>query len=500
MTGKKKSFLAHAAVYGIGSFLVQGASIILLPLYTRCLTPAEYGVLEILNRIGQVIVICLMVNGIRMATLTFFCQANDEREREQTAVTVSLFLLMIIFGCGALVACFADYIGPLVGIDSPTLLVFGVLAVLIEATTIIPLALMQARVESGYYVCTTLAMCVCRIGLTIIAVAALGWGILGILAASAFTAGAFGGVLTLRECLRGSFRPDWSRLRDIAKFAIPFVPGGLCFFVLHSGDRFFLMRSVGAEQLGLYALGYKLAVAVGMFSSTPLHRVWGARMYDIFEAPDAPTIIGRVYTRILAAYLFVAVCLCTLQDEVITLLGSPEYAGATAVLAPLVLACLFLNGADLMDSAFYVRRRTSLKPWIAAASTVVILGLYAWLIPQYGAQGAAYATLFGFLFHAIVTLAVSQRVFPVQYEFARLAGMLGLAIAIVIMARWVGSGLGTIPAKLALCAAWPVLLWSTGLISNQEKRWAITAIQRARTCLRRETAGDAVGTTPSTAD
>lgn len=500
MTGKSKSFLANAAVYGLGTFLVQGVSIILLPLYTRYLTPAEYGVLEILSRIGQVIVICLMVNGIRMATLTFFCQANDEREREQTAVTVSLFLLMIILGCGALVACFADYIGPLVGIDSPTLLVFGILAVLIEATTIIPLALMQARVESVYYVCTTLAMCIFRIGLTIVAVAVLGWGIFGILAASGLTAGVFGGALTLRECIRGSFQPNWGRLRDIARFALPFVPGGLCFFVLHSGDRFFLVRSVGAAELGLYALGYKLAVAVGMFSSTPLHMVWGARMYKVFEEPDAPAMIGRVYTRILAAYLFVGIGLCMVQDELIAVLGSPEYAGATAVLAPLVLAYFFLNGADLMDSAFYVRRRTSLKPWIAAASTVVILGLYAWLIPQYGAQGAAYATLLGFLFHAIVTLAVSQRVFPVQYEFARLAGMLGLAIAIVIMARWVGSGLGTIPAKLALCAAWPVILWSAGLISSQEKRWVVASIQRARALLRRQPAGDAVGTTPSTAD
>lgn len=500
MTSKGKSFLTHAAVYGIGMFAVQAASVILLPLYTSYLSPAEFGVLEILNRIGEVVVICLTVNGIRMAVLTFFCQAQEEREREQIAVTVSLFMLLIIMVCGALVLCFAGPLAASMGIDSRTLLVFGVVTVLIDAIAIMPLAFMQARLQSIQYVCTTLAMCVCRITLAIVAVAVMGWGIWGILASSAVTSGVIGGGLTVRECLKGSIRPNWSRFVEIARYAAPFVPGGLFFFMLHNGDRFFLVRTVGAEQLGLYALGYKLAVAVGMFSSTPLHMVWGARMYKTFEEPEAPAVIGRVYTRILAAYLFVGIGLCMFQDEVVALLGSPEYAGATAVLAPLVLAYFFLNGADLMDSAFYVRRRTGLKPWIAAVSTAVMLGLYVWLIPQYGAQGAAYATLGGFFFHAVATYAVSQRVFPVRYEFVRTAGMLGLAIALVFAAKCFGSGLATVPAKLALCAVWPVLLWMSGIMTEEEKRWILAAIQRGRVRLRGVPPNDTVATPAKTAD
>ncbi len=50
-----RSFLKHAAVYGFGTLLLQAASVVLLPLYTRYLTPADYGTLEILNRVGQVL-------------------------------------------------------------------------------------------------------------------------------------------------------------------------------------------------------------------------------------------------------------------------------------------------------------------------------------------------------------------------------------------------------------------------------------------------------------
>ncbi len=500
MASKGKSFLTHAAVYGIGLFVLRAASVVLLPLYTNYLSPAEFGMLEILNRIGEVVVICLTVNGIRMAVLTFYSQAQEEREREQIAVSVSLFLLLVMLGCGTLAACFSGFLAPLVGIDNPTLLVFGVVTVLIEAFTIMPLAFMQARLQSVRYVCTALTICVCRIGLAVIAVAVLGWGIWGVLASSAVTSSVIGGVLTLRECLKGSFRFNFRRFMEIARFAAPFVPGGLCFFVLHSGDRFFLVRSVGTEELGLYALGYKLAVAVGMFSSSPFHMVWSARMYDTFEEPNAPTTVGRIYARILAAFLFVGLGLCILQHELITILGSREYAGATAFIGPLVLACFFAKAADLMDSAFYVKRRTGLKPWIALASMLVMLTLYALLIPQFGALGAAYATLGGFVFHAATTYVVSQRVFVVRHEFFRIAGMLALAVALVYAARWFGTGLTTIPAKLALCAAWPVLLWTLGVVTDDEKRWAASAFQRVCSRPHRAMAGDAVGPTANTTD
>lgn len=485
MTDKNKSFLTHAVVYGLGMFLIQGVSVILLPLYTSYLTPAEFGVLEILNRIGEVVVICLTVNGIRMAILTFFCQAHDEREREQIAITVGLFLLTIIAGCAVLVCCFAGLLAPLVGIENPRLLMFGVVTVLIEAVAIMPLAFMQARVQSVQYVCTTLAMCVCRIGLAIIAVAVLGWGIWGVLASSAVTSGVFGGVLTLRECLKGSLRPDLSKLVEVARFAAPFIPGGLCFFVLNSGDRFFLVRSVSADEIGLYALGYKLAVAVGMFSATPLHMVWGARMYKVFEEPDAPRTIGRVYTRILAVYLLVGLGLCACKSELIALLGSAEYAGATAIVGPVVLGYYFFALVSLLDSAFYVCRRTALKPWIAFVATVLILALYALLIPRYGAMGAAYATVGGFFCYAVVTFVVAQRVFPIRLEIGRIAGMLVLAIAAAVMAEWMGTGPMALVGKFALVCAWAMSLWLTGLISDDEKAYAVDRIRWVGSLLRK---------------
>lgn len=470
-----KPFFRHVLVYGLGTLALQAASIVLLPLYTNYLAPSEYGVLEILYRMGDVLTICLMANGISLAAMTFYRQAKEEKDRERIASTVTLFLLAVLLSGGLLALAWAEQLAGLMRIENTSLLVFGILAALLQTTTAVPLTLMQARIESGKFVCATLAMFFCRVTLTVIAVAVLGWGVWGILGASIVTSSSFGLVLTMRECAKGSFRPDMKQMRDVVRFALPFVPGGLCFFVLHNGDRFFLVRYAGAEELGLYALGYKLATAVSMFAFVPLFKVWSAKMYDVFERPNAPLILGKTFTRMLAAYLFTGLALVVLKDVIVTVLGSPEYFRATVVIGPLVLGYYFLTASTLMDAAFYVRRRTGLKPWIALASTLVILVLYAWLIPRFGALGAAWATLGGLCFHAVLTLIVSQRVFRVRYEPARLAAMLGLAIALALASRCLGASLMSIPGKLALCALWPVLLWVGGVVSDEEKSLVLDA-------------------------
>jgi O-antigen/teichoic acid export membrane protein len=311
-------------------------------------------------------------------------------------------------------------------------------------------------------------------------VAIFHWGIWGIFGASAVTSAIFGIALTGRELARGGIRFDSTRLLEVLRFAAPFVPGGLCYFVLQNGDRFFLMRYAGADALGLYALGNRLASVVAVFTVGPLYKVWSARMYDAFEMPHATALVGRVFTRILAAYVFVAVGLCLFCNDAIALLGSPAYARATDVVRPCVLAGLFLSAASLMDAAFYVRRRTGLKPWIMGGAMIVTVGFYAWLIHPFGAMGAAYAALGGCIFLAAATWAVSQRVFLVRYEYGRLFAMLATAIALVLLtAEHLGVGGINIPIKLAVWAVWPAVLWGAGLISKDEKAIIVTGVRRA---------------------
>src|SRR5437868_15550664 len=83
----KQAFVKHAAAYGMANLLVQAGGFLLLPIYIRCLSPSEYGVLEVLGRLAETVGTCLLFGGFRQALLTFYQQSEDEQGRRRVVST-----------------------------------------------------------------------------------------------------------------------------------------------------------------------------------------------------------------------------------------------------------------------------------------------------------------------------------------------------------------------------------------------------------------------------
>jgi O-antigen/teichoic acid export membrane protein len=481
-------FLRHAAVYGFGTLVVNACSVFLLPLYLRCLAPAEYGTLEWLRGVGEIVLIFLLFGGLKQALLSYHGQGGSDAERRRAVGSaLALAALVVLVGGGAALLG-GSALGRALDFSAHGLLEATIFVLLLEATSGLLMTSCQARLESGLFMAVTIGQFLVRVGLSIAFVAWFGWGIRGMLLAAGLTAGGTTLLLAGREVALGGLRPDRATLGAMAWFALPFVPGGLGFFLLHSGDRFFLMKYADAAALGLYALGYKLAFSVSQFSRSPLYMVWNTQMHQAAFREDAPDVFGRAFSRILTAYLAVGLGLCLLADEAAVFLGGRLYAGAAPVIPVVVLAYYFLTAADLMDSGFYVSRRTAWKSPITLASTAVMLSLYALLIPGRGAAGAALATLGGFAFHAALTWRVTQRVFPVRYEWRRTGAALALAVAAWLLARLVPTGPLAVPLKAALWPAWVLTLWFAGLVSPAEKQQVRETVAAALNWIRARTA------------
>jgi O-antigen/teichoic acid export membrane protein len=474
-----QSFLRHALIYGLGSVLVQAASFLLLPLYTRCLTPAEYGALEVLNRFGELVVVFLLFGGIRQAALAFHGQSEQAAHRPRVIGTTVVLAGTTALVGGCLMMFFCAPLSRLLDVGSVTLLRLAVWAMILDGMNFVLLVGPQARQESGFFVALTATQFFLRVGCSLIFVVGLGWGVAGVLLASIIASALHAVVLASHQLLRDG-PPDWTRLRAMTGFAVVFLPGGLAFFVLNHGDRFILRKYGGLAEVGTYALGYKLALGVVLFTRASLGTAWNARLYEEARAPDAAAVFGRVFSRCLAAYLWGGVALCLFQDEAVRFLAGGPYAGAAQVIAPVVLAYYFLTAADLMDGAFYLRGRPGLKTLAAVLSTALTCGLYFALIPAWGATGAAYATLGGFAFHAGLTLVLSQRVFAVRYEPQRLVAMVGVAVALWLGSRCLPLTVWAMVLKGLCWLALPPLLWVTGWITAEEKHWVRQRGRRLR--------------------
>ena len=70
----------HSAIYGIGGLVSRVIAVLLLPIYTRYLTPADYGKIETLLALTTVMGLILRA-GITSAFFRFYFDVDDDAGR-----------------------------------------------------------------------------------------------------------------------------------------------------------------------------------------------------------------------------------------------------------------------------------------------------------------------------------------------------------------------------------------------------------------------------------
>src|ERR1022692_3674856 len=95
--------LKSSAIYTCGSLLRQVVSFLMLPIYTRHLTPADYGVVEMMSVVTSVLALIAGTH-IGLATIKFYHSATSENQRR---VVLSTATFTILSGSALVYAAFA---------------------------------------------------------------------------------------------------------------------------------------------------------------------------------------------------------------------------------------------------------------------------------------------------------------------------------------------------------------------------------------------------------
>src|ERR687885_1663240 len=98
MVERLKELLRHSAIYGLGSIVARILAVFLLPLYTRYLTPSDYGLIETLVALSAVLT-ALVAQGMKSAFFRFYF---DSAEEERRLLVVRPAFLYVIAGSARL--------------------------------------------------------------------------------------------------------------------------------------------------------------------------------------------------------------------------------------------------------------------------------------------------------------------------------------------------------------------------------------------------------------
>jgi O-antigen/teichoic acid export membrane protein len=478
-----KRLFNRSAVYAVGLLLLRGMSFLLIPLYTRHLDRAEYGIVAVAASVTALLGVLgpLSLHGA-LARLYFNSESRPERKRiagalwAATLVTaLCLTLLLDLSGAQWTAALLPDvpfhpYIR--LAIWTGFLTSFGQ----------VPLSLLQIQERSGLYVKVTVASTLVTTMCIIWLVVVQGMGARGYVLGAFLGAALMAIPYSVLAAKRSTIGLRWDVTRAAFIYSLPLVPHALAGWVLELSDRALLQRFVSLADLGLYSLGYQLASLLTMVA-TAINLAWIPYMYGVVR--DRPETAASELSRMTTYYTAVLCCLglglALLGGDALRFLTEPEYHPAYQVVPwtalGLLLCGLYLVPANLL----FLKSRTGLLPLVTVAAGLVNVGLLLWLAPRFGIMAGAWATAGGYAMMLLLVWIAARSAFPLPYEYARIGVLLGTGVVIFLAARALALPLNTAGAvtRLALWLAFPLALFLLGFFRSGEREVLRRVIQRA---------------------
>lgn len=198
---------------------------------------------------------------------------------------------------------------------------------------------------------------------------------------------------------------DRSKQVRMMKYAIPLIGSGFAFWGLTAMDKFFLRHLSGFEELGVYAVASSFAGAALVFQSI-FSSVWAPIVYR-WAAKGNETRYIRDVVHYVTISVILIWALVGVFSWVLRYLIPPEYETVPTILLASIGYPLLYTLSEATGIGVSIKRKTKYILFAAIFALVVNLVGNWFLIPLYGAAGAAIASVLAFTTFFIVRTEAS---------------------------------------------------------------------------------------------
>jgi O-antigen/teichoic acid export membrane protein len=469
------------AAYTASSVISKLFAVALLPVYTRHLARADYGAAEVL--LATVVALSIFFRlGIVEALLRFYYRHTDRASQTEVVRTSVAFLLLTTTVGTLVVAVFAAPLSDLLlGHRDTGLALIAIGGLWVFTNYELMMALFRLDERARDYFTASIANVLLTIALTVWLVVVRDEGARGLLVGNFGASAVILAALFFVHRERVALVPSGAFLRPMLRFGLPTMPAELSLYALNFIDRIALVRFVGLAEAGLYSLAVKFSQVVTVVVRA-FNLAWPPLAYSIRDDDEA----RRAYSMIVTYYLLVAftiVLALSLEARwVVRLLAAPAYFDSYQAI-PLVSTGVTLYALFLVLSVAVGRvGRTELNFPVTAAAAGCNVALNVLLVPSLELVGAGLALVGSYLVMLALMYAVTQRVFPLPLEWARIGRIVAIAGGLFAFGELVfpTSGAVGLLARAALVPAFAALLYASGFFGAEEVRQLRSLWERLR--------------------
>lgn len=427
-------FINHAKNYMSATFFTKALGFISVPIFTRLLTPDEYGILAIFTSIISISTILLGLNF--HGAVNRYYHEKDKKFGEYISSNI-LFLFFFNIVSFYFINLFKKEISILINIDVDVFII-AIIVAIFNIPVRMFLSYLQTSKQSDKYSLLSVSKSVLILVISIV------WVYL--LSEQRFFGKIYGNlvvsliifIISIIYFIKlGKPKFKFKYVKYSLLYGIPLIPHALSGFILSYFDRIAINQITGSLDTGLYSFAYNVGMIMNVVVMA-MNKAWVPMFYDNLKKDNYKKInnMAKKYAKYI---FFAAITLILFSRELVMILADEKYYSALDLVPIIILSYVFVFLYTIFANYSFYRKRTGLISFATFLAGFTNIGLNYWLIPMFGYIAAAYTTLFSymllFIFHYInAKFVIKEKVIELKnvlYNFIKMISIVILYLAII---------------------------------------------------------------------
>ena len=389
----------------ICSFLQKGISVITTPIFTRIMSPSEYGSFGAFNSWFNILTIVISMSLFQGVHVQGLVKYEEKRAVFSSSllglVTTSIFIWTVVY------ALFHEFWNSLLNL---TTVQMSALLVMIWTFSVFNFWANEQRVKYSYkmLVAVTLIVSLAKPALEIILILSsddkVTARILGIVIVE-LIGYSWMFVYQMKKGKKFFSKYFW---KYALFFNLPLIPHYLSQVVLNSADRIMIKNMVGTDETGIYNLAYSLALIMTLFN-TALLQTLNPWMYERIKKHEDKQMAKIAYTSLIAIALM-NILIIVFAPEIVAIFAPKAYYEAIWVIPPVAMSVFFMFSYDLFAKHAFYYEKTIFVMIVSVIAAVLNIVLNFFFIDLFGYRAAGYTTLICFIIYAVLHYLYMRKV------------------------------------------------------------------------------------------
>ncbi len=409
---KYNKLAQNTAIFALGNVLSKLILSLLLPLYTRVLTTAEYGTAELITSYSQLIVPFASLS-IGDALFRYTMDKKQDTKNVLMNSYIVLFagsiLLMVLIPVFGLVRTIGEW--------SPFLVMICVFSMWRSTFSLYSKAVGKSAIFALDNIIYNLILALSNI----VMLTAFHLGIQGYFIAQIVANIISIIFLVATNNLFGSVKKKYfsgSLLKMMIIYSAPLILNSISWGIMGTADRVMLTSMVNESANGIYAAAAKIPSVLSLITGV-FTQAWALSAIQDYEEEKDNRFYENVFKFTHIGVTFGTLLLLLCNNWVFPWLLGREFVDSVKHVPVLLIGTVFLTYSNYFSPLFSAVKNTKVIMSSAIIGTVVNIVLNYLLIPIIGVMGACLATSASYIMIAIIRYISAHNTFKLNYGMAK---------------------------------------------------------------------------------